>query len=167
MNIERLTLGDVEELFEFELENRAWFESLIAARKDSFYSLDGVREHVERLSFEFENGIGAAYVMKEEREIAARVNLKSICDETKSAEVGYRVAKKHAGKGVATACLGHAIQEASERFGLKTLRAKVLENNLASVRVLEKYGFEPIAFEPRFYWIGGLEYGCTTFERFV
>lgn len=56
-------------------------------------------------------------------------------------EVGYLLASRHHGKGLATEALAAAIEDATHRLGIPVLTAVVDEPNAASIRVLEKSGF--------------------------
>lgn len=47
LEIHTPTLEDSAALLEFELENRAYFESSINAREDSYYNLSSVRHAIE------------------------------------------------------------------------------------------------------------------------
>jgi RimJ/RimL family protein N-acetyltransferase len=66
-------------------------------------------------------------------------------------EVGYWIGKRHWGKGVATAALLELLGLLEER----PLYAHVAKHNPASVRVLEKCGFEVVGEDPAFASIGG------------
>lgn len=56
-------------------------------------------------------------------------------------EVGYLLASRHHGRGLATEALGAAVADATGRLGLPVLVAIVDEPNTASIRVLQKSGF--------------------------
>lgn len=68
-----------------------------------------------------------------------RFNLYDLVDGT--AEIGYRVAQRVAGCGVATRALQDLCRIAREQCGLRTLRAASRDENAASQRVLAKVGF--------------------------
>ena len=59
-----------------------------------------------------------------------------------SAVLGYWVARRFQGRGVATAAAGSVANLAFEREDIVRLEAGVYSNNPASMRVLEKCGFE-------------------------
>lgn len=59
-------------------------------------------------------------------------------------EVGYLLASRHHGRGLATEALGAVVRDATDRLGAPVLVGVVDEPNRASIRVLEKCGF---AFE--------------------
>ena len=56
-------------------------------------------------------------------------------------EVGYLLASRHHGLGLATEALTAVVVDATDRVGLPVLVAIVDEPNSASIRVLEKCGF--------------------------
>lgn len=58
--------------------------------------------------------------------------------------LGYRVAQHVSGRGVATAAVAELCGLAVTRHGLRTLRAAVAYDNIASQRVLVKTGFVPV-----------------------
>ncbi len=165
MNTEILHDRHLDLLLRFEAENRNWFESLIASRGSEFYSREAVMAHIDQCrSLYAKNGL-LPIVIVERGEIIARANLKNVCMSSRSAEVGYRVAQSHTGSGVGTYCLSELIRVSQLRYGRLMLRAKVLENNPASRRILEKHGFLELSCEPEFIRIGSIDLRCTTMER--
>jgi RimJ/RimL family protein N-acetyltransferase len=59
-----------------------------------------------------------------------------------SAELGYWLGRRHWGRGIMTAVLGTFVTPAMTAFRLYRMYATVYANNPASMRVLEKAGFE-------------------------
>jgi ribosomal-protein-alanine N-acetyltransferase len=151
-------------LFEFELENRQWFESLISTRGDHFYTYSGVKKHILDSALLAESGTHYSAVLIVNNTIVARGNLKKIDTENNSCSVGYRVAEQYAGKGYASYCLGELIRIAKNSYFISKVEAKVLDNNPASIAVLKKQGFNILYHEPNFTELNGNQMGCTTFE---
>jgi hypothetical protein len=60
-----------------------------------------------------------------------------------TAELGYRVAERVAGRGVATAVVRELCRLAVSRHGLRELKAATSNANVASQKVLTKAGFVP------------------------
>jgi RimJ/RimL family protein N-acetyltransferase len=56
-------------------------------------------------------------------------------------EVGYMLASRHHGRGLATEALAAVVADVTARAGVPVLAAVVDEPNAASIRVLEKCGF--------------------------
>ena len=57
-------------------------------------------------------------------------------------EIGYGICKKYSGKGYATELLKAMTEFSVETFGIDVLYGRVMYGNNASVRVLEKNGYE-------------------------
>ena len=62
--------------------------------------------------------------------------------DRRTAEIGYWLAEPLWGRGIATAALAAVSDYAFQRFHLARLQARVFEGNDASMRVLEKAGYE-------------------------
>jgi ribosomal-protein-alanine N-acetyltransferase len=93
-----------------------------------------------------------------DNEIVARANLRDIC--TNKAFVGYRVSKNFISQGYASFCFASFIEIAKTEFGIKTLEAKVLENNPASKYILLKHVFEIIGSLPNFLTLNSQQLAC-------
>lgn len=57
-------------------------------------------------------------------------------------EIGYGICKKYSGKGYATELLKAMTKYIAETFEINILYGRVMHGNIASVRVLEKNGYE-------------------------
>jgi [ribosomal protein S5]-alanine N-acetyltransferase len=138
--LQLLTPGHAPEVLAFELANRAYFAASISDRGDEFFE-HFAEQHAKRLA-EQSAGTGAYYVLiDEDGSVLGRFNL-VIKDDT--AVLGYRVAKRAAGRGVATSAVLELCRLASARHGISTLRAATNHDNIASQRVLAKAGFVPV-----------------------
>jgi ribosomal-protein-alanine N-acetyltransferase len=85
-------------------------------------------------------GTSAFYVyVDDDGAILGRFNLYDIADG--AAKLGYRVAQRAAGRGVATAAARDLCGLAATRHGLRVLTAATSRANVASQRVLLKVGF--------------------------
>lgn len=164
MVFETLSNKHLDSLFQFELENREWFESLIYSRGDDFYSYIGVKKHISESIIN--NALGTLYsaVLIVDGVIVARGNLKDICTENNRCSIGYRVAKKEAGKGYASYCLAELIRIANNLYSINELEAQVLDNNPASIAVLKKQSFEVLFHEENFTELNGVQLGCSTYR---
>jgi [ribosomal protein S5]-alanine N-acetyltransferase len=138
--LQRLGAEHAAEILAFELANRAYFAASISDRGDDYY--DQFIERHNTLLAEQETGICAYYVLVgEDGSVLGRFNLVDIEDGT--AELGYRVAQRVAGRGVATAAVREMCQLAASQHGVRMLRARTTHENVASQRVLTKAGFSP------------------------
>jgi ribosomal-protein-alanine N-acetyltransferase len=85
----------------------------------------------------------------------------------RSAWLGYWIAADRQGRGLATAAVERVCRIARETVGLHRLEASTRPDNLASQRVLEKSGFEPIGMAPRYLHIGGEWRDHRLFQRIL
>lgn len=56
-------------------------------------------------------------------------------------EIGYWIGQEYWGRGIGTWVVGEIVRIAFDEFSLYRVYAEVFENNLSSLRVLEKNGF--------------------------
>ncbi|WP_426071076.1 GNAT family N-acetyltransferase [Janthinobacterium sp. DSP2-3-3] len=141
--IRTLRPDDAVPLLAFEQANRAWFERHIDPRPDDFYSIEGIQAHVAQFLGEHQQGrLHPCVIVDEHGELIGRANLKDINRKQGVAEVGYRIGELQAGKGLATAALRHLITLAQDEWRLASLCAYAIDGNVASMRVLERCGFE-------------------------
>lgn len=122
----------------FELANRSYFAGFISDRGDAFF--DEFSERYDELLAEREMRRDAYYVLlDDDGSVLGRFNLFDIDNGT--AEVGYRVAERVAGRGVATVGVLELCRRAVSEHGVRRLRARTTHENVASQRVLAKVGF--------------------------
>ena len=122
----------------FERANRAFFATMISDRGDAYFEHFS-EEHAERVA-EQEAGTGAFYLLvDDDSSVLGRFNLIFGPDHT--AVLGYRVAERVCGQGVATATVRELCRLAATRHGVRTIRAATAHSNPASQRVLVKAGF--------------------------
>lgn len=128
-------------LLAFERANRAYFAASISDRGDAFF--DQFTERLNASLAEQEGGACAFFVLVgEDGSVLGRFNLYDI--EDGKATLGYRVAQRVAGRGVATATVLDLCRLAATRYGLRTIRAATSRENVASQKVLTKAGFIPV-----------------------
>ncbi|MET7275081.1 GNAT family N-acetyltransferase [Streptomyces flaveolus] len=136
-----LHAGHAAAVLAFELANRAYFAAAVSDRGDEYF--DRFTERHNASLAEQVAGVCAFYVLVEEGgSVLGRFNLYDLEDGT--ARLGYRVAERVAGRGVATAAVRELCRTATARHGLRTLRAAASHDNAASRKVLTKAGFVPV-----------------------
>lgn len=122
----------------FERENRAYFAAVIPDRGDEFFAEFDER-HAQSLALQAAGTDYFHVLVGDGGEVVGRVNLVRI--ENGSAELGYRIAQKSAGRGLASAAVAQVLELAVTEYGLAELRARVTFDNEASRKVLERNGF--------------------------
>lgn len=158
MKFEALNKSHAKQLLKFELENQAFFETVIAARGADFYTHTGISQHIDSMTIQHSNGIAFPFVLLENESIIARANIKNI-QPGGIGEIGYRVSRNETGRGVGSVCVKHLIC-AAKTSHLAQLLAVVINNNPASEKVLMKNGFQlNVCLPNRFIHQGSLYHG--------
>ncbi|RCG15655.1 N-acetyltransferase [Streptomyces diacarni] len=139
--LKRLHADHAPAVLAFEVANRIYFAAAISDRGDEFF--DQFADRYNAALAEQNAGICAFYVLAaEDGSVLGRFNLYDLEDGI--ARLGYRVAERVAGRGVATATVRELCRVATATHGLRTLRAATSHDNAASQRVLAKAGFLPV-----------------------
>ena len=139
--LERLRPDHAPALLAFETENRAYFAASVPDRGDEYFS-DFDARHRSLLA-EQAAGLHHFHVLVEpDGSIVGRVNLVDVADA--SAELGYRIAERAAGRGLATATVNQVCGIAATEYGLSLLRASTTRDNAGSRAVLHRTGFVPV-----------------------
>ena len=136
--LQLVRLDHAPALLAFERENRAYFAAAVPDRGDEFFAQFDAR-HAQLLDWQLAGTDYFHVLVDEGGEIVGRVNLVEVADG--SAELGYRIAQRVAGQGVATAAVREVRELAASQYGLVRLRAKVTADNPGSHKVLERNGF--------------------------
>jgi ribosomal-protein-alanine N-acetyltransferase len=139
--LQRLRAGHAPALLAFERANRTYFAAKVSDRGDEFFAR--FTERLDELLAEQDAGTGPYHVLVDvDGAVLGRFNLFDVGNGT--ANLGYRVAERAAGRGLATAAVRDLCVLALSQYGLHTLRAATTHANVASQRVLAKVGFVPV-----------------------
>ena len=137
-DLQLIRLDHAPALLAFERENRAYFAASVPDRGDEFFA-EFDKRFAQLLEWQAAGTNYFHLLVTERGEVVGRVNLFKVADG--SAELGYRIAQKAAGQGLATAAVRKVRELAAAEYGLTRLRARVTLDNPASRKVLEHNGF--------------------------
>lgn len=139
VSLSLLQEADAQELYEFEIENRRFFERMVPGRGDDYFVLETFIQRHRDLLHEQQSGKSLFYLIKDEYgRIAGRMNLIDIDKENGVAEIGFRIGEAQAGKGIGNDALQLLL---SLQLPVKQISAKTTTVNIASQKLLEKNGF--------------------------
>lgn len=152
-------------LLAFERENREYFAASIPDRGDDYFARFDER-HAALLA-EQADGVCRFHVLVDDGgKVLGRINLIDLADGR--AELGYRIARHAAGRGLATAGVRQVCSLAAAEYGLTALWARTTLDNTASRTVLERTGFTaetelPVAGRPglRYARVLSAELNCS------
>lgn len=144
IKLEKLQEADAVKLYEFELENRKYFETMVPSRGDDYYKKETFRVNHELLIDEQTKGISLFYLIKDKNDlILGRMNLVDIDQSLNLGHVGYRIGKAYTGKGIANKALKLLLSTLNKEE-IKHVLAKTTTNNIASQKILENNGFKNV-----------------------
>ncbi|MFC8592859.1 GNAT family N-acetyltransferase [Streptomyces atroolivaceus] len=136
--LERLRPDHAPALLSFERENRAYFAASVPDRGDDYFAGFDAR-HAELLA-EQAAGMHHFHILADgDGAVLGRVNLVDVAGG--SAELGYRIAERAAGRGLATSGVRRVCELAFTEYGLTSLRARTTVDNEGSRAVLARAGF--------------------------
>lgn len=167
--IDLLKEFDGEELFEFECENREFFETMVLPRGDSYYNYNNFKSILKDIMDEQEKGLLYMYLIKDDyNRIVGRINLVSVVRGSfNKAELGYRIGKKHIGKGYATKAVGLVLNEAINKYKLHRVEAGTSLDNIGSQIVLIKNGFQFTGRNNKYIYQNGKWCDSVNFEKIL
>lgn len=140
-DLQLLRLDHAPAVLAFERENRAYFAASIPDRGDEFFAEFDTR-YAQLIASQATRTEYLHVLVSQGDEVVGRVNLTEVTEW--SAELGYRIAQKAAGQGLATAAVRMVCELAATAYGLTSLRARVKLDNPASRKALEHNGFVAI-----------------------
>lgn len=140
-DLQRLAPGHAPVLLRFEQENRAYFARTVPDRGDDYFA-DFDARHA---ALPAEQAAGTCHfhvLTDDDGAVLGRFNLMDVADG--SAELGYRVAERVAGRGVATEGVRRVCDLARDGYGPVRLTARTTLDNAGSLGVLRRAGFTPV-----------------------
>src|SRR2546423_12325813 len=136
-DLQLLRLDHAPALLAFERENRAYFAASVPDRGDEFFAEFDTR-YAQLLAWQAAGTDYLHLLVAEGSEVVGRVNLTEVADGT--AELGYRIAQKAAGQGLATAAVRKGRELAATEDGLTRVRAGGTLDNPASRKGAGNHG---------------------------
>ena len=169
VTLQPTTDADALELLRFETDNRAFFEKTLPSLGDAYFTLPGIEAALEARAKEMAEDSAYHYLVREAGgELVGRVGLYGVQRGPRQcAEIGYRVAAKHGGRGYAQAAVAQVVREAFGPLELHRLEGVTAPTNLASQLVLLKNGFGFWGRSRRSYLLHGVWEDCLFFESFA
>ena len=138
-----LDLDDVQALTGLYVDNRQFLAPWQPLRPDSYFTEAGQREAAEVLLAQQEAGVAVPLVILAGGAVVGTFTIASIIRGAfQSCSVGYWLAERAQGRGLATAALREAADLAFGDLRLHRIQAETLTHNERSQRVLQRVGFE-------------------------
>lgn len=165
LSIAAPTMADLDELLEFEVVNRPFFERWINARPAVYYSRDGVAGSIEAAQRDAHADSTHQFLVRDGEVLVGRVNLTQVRRaHYHSATLGYRVGQAHNGRGIAKEAVRLVLQRAFGELSLARVEATARPENAGSVRVLEANRFTSYGRSRRSFFLDGAWHDLLHFE---
>lgn len=166
--IEPVLKQNAKEIYKFEVENRAFFESTLPSRGDDYYVTSNFESIIDSICEEQKAEILYMNIIRNEsNEMVGRINLFPIQIGTynRAFELGYRIGEAHQGKGYASEAVKILTKLAFDTYGIDYIQALTSPNNIASQIILIKNGFSFIKRIPNDVEVNGAFEDSIVFER--
>lgn len=167
MKLELMSQEAIKEIFEFEKDNRIFFEKTLPARPATYHHLESFQGAMAIILYEQSQGDCYMYIIRDESDrMIGRINLVKLEDQLgKKYELGYRLAETAQGKGYGTEAVKLILDLALQDHGISIVEAGTATQNIASQKVLIKNGFKKIeeakgVMKVNGKWLDGILYEC-------
>lgn len=143
ISLELVSEYNANDIYNFEIENRTYFEETLPSRGDEYYKVEVFKEIIKEIIIEQNHGECYMYIIRNKLgKMVGRVNFFSIRNnEVKTVELGYRIGKNENGNGYATEAVRIALEKGFRDYKFEKVEAGTSLDNIGSQRVLEKNGF--------------------------
>lgn len=163
-----LTDEDASALSDAYRTNRAHLEQWDPVRSESFFTEVGQQAEIDTALASHEAGTRVPLVLADGTRIIGLVNLSGIIRGVfESANLGYWIDARYAGRGLMTAAVDAVARIARDELHLHRLQAATLLHNVASQSVLKKSGFTEFGMAPAYLRIAGRWQDHRLFQRIL
>ena len=136
---------DATAKLELNLRNRSFFESYLTTRTEDFYTFEYQLNSIKSClaSKEKDSGYFWGVFLTDSDDLIGNVSLTEVVrGPLQSCWLGYSLDKAQNGRGYTTEAVRLILNYAFQTLRLHRIEAGVMPHNSASIRVLEKVGFE-------------------------
>ncbi|MBK7811423.1 MAG: GNAT family N-acetyltransferase [Saprospiraceae bacterium] len=134
--LREMTIDDAENAYFLNLDP----EVLRFTGDEPFESIEKARSFLENYDHYRKYGFGRwAMILKSTHEFIGFCGLK-YTEEENEFDIGFRLLKNHWNKGYATEAAKACLDLGFSKFDMKEIVGRVMKENMASIRVLEKLG---------------------------
>ncbi|MFT6658795.1 GNAT family N-acetyltransferase [Maritalea sp.] len=162
--LEKIAPHHCAALLRFETENTDYFSQYVPARAPEMLTDAGMKNAIEVLLLDMRSREGLYFVGTVGDEVVGRLNFTIGGDQ---AEIGYRIAERWSGQGVAGRLVECGIALLQDEFTINRVIGRAITSNVGSTRVLERAGFVSFNVETD----GGARRGfggdMVSFERWL
>jgi [ribosomal protein S5]-alanine N-acetyltransferase len=137
------------ELARAALEDRAKLGRILGARVPETWpgaDFAGMLPHIARGAEDVSPGLTRLIIHAADETLVGETGFHGPPDASGTVEVGYSIVPAYRGLGLATEATRALIRDSLAQPGIRRITAECLEDNTASLRVLEKLGMRQVGF---------------------
>ena len=143
ISIRSLSVNDIQALLDFEIRNRKHLDATSPEKPEEFYTIAGQELRMERVLVSKMHDLGYSYGVFKGKKLIGTIDLFQVeRGAIQSAWLGYCIDYIYQGHGYATEAVKRMIDFAFYDLQLHRVEASAMPGNGASIRVLEKAGFQ-------------------------
>ena len=138
-------ISDASELANLHTRNREFFQRVSPLLPEAFYTEEHQKMRIERVSKMTDEGQAYAFgiFLKATNKLIGDISLTHIArGDVQSCCTGFTLDKEYNSKGYTTEALQLVVDFAFRELKLHRIEAGAMPDNIASIRVLEKVGFQ-------------------------
>ena len=151
-----VTVADSDELTELLVKSREFLAPFEPRREDSYFESHFQTQLLSAKLAAHEQGSEVPFVIVNGGSIVGQLVLDRMeLGPFLTCDIGYWVAEDECGKGIATEAVTQALAYTRDELGLKRITAATLPDNAASIRVLERNGFQKYGLAHSYMEIAG------------
>ena len=164
-----LAVEDADKLFEFENENRDYFDRIGLGRSEAYYDRASFQKLLEELVAEQGQEQHYMYlVFNNEDKVVGRINLTDIVRGALcKAEIGYRIGEAYQRKGFASEGVALVLEKARDVHKLHRIEAGTGAENVGSQQILLKNGFREVGKFEQYILVNGKWVDSLIFEKII
>lgn len=151
--------SDAAGLADFVTRNREFYSQWESERDASYYTKGGQTKRILRAEMGWKTGTSYLYLMHRlaDDSLIGWIHFLRVAREPfQSCRLSYKIDENAANHGYMTEGLGAALNFICGLQAINRVVANVMETNQPSMRVLEKYGFEPEGIARQFLLVNGV-----------
>ncbi len=167
MRLERVSHHNADMIYQFELENRLYFEQTLPSRGDQYYDRSHFDQMINELCQEETNQRYMYIIKNNNGDMVGRINLFAFPHENylRAFELGYRIGEVHKNKGYASQAVRDVLTKGFYQHHIEYIRAATAPKNIASQIVLLRNGLSYVKKIERDIEVNGIYEDSLVYAR--
>lgn len=154
--LRKLKRSDAYDWSEIKARNKAWLSPWEATNPDGLVQNPTFKDVLRQSKRSAKNGNAFMFAIEVDNHLVGQITLGNVIwGSLREGYIGYWIDEKYAGRGIMTNSVALLTDYALGEAGLHRIEISIRPENLASIRVVEKIGFNNEGLRPRYLHIDG------------